>query len=68
MRLHLILDVSPEDGGRPVNSEEILDVLEAEIEDHNLEVENRVYAVKVLGSGRTAGASIESQRLRRPPR
>lgn len=66
MRLHLIIDVTPQDEARPTASEAILEDLEAAIEWADLEVEGRVYDVKVVGSGRTAKDSIESMRLRRP--
>jgi len=66
MKLHLFLDVSPDDGKAPTHSEVILEDLEAEIENNGLEVGGRVYTVKVHGSGKNLKELHESIRLRRP--
>jgi hypothetical protein len=65
VKLHVVLDVSPEDKERPANSEVILEELEAQIENDDLEIDGRVYTVKVLGSGKTARDSLDSMQMRR---
>lgn len=65
MKLHVILDVTPEDGERPARSEDILELLEDELEGIDLEVDSRVYKIKVIGSGKGARDALESARMRR---
>lgn len=65
MKLHLILDVTPEDGERPARSEVLLEELEMELEARTLEADGRVYGIKVLGSGKGAREALESARMRR---
>jgi hypothetical protein len=65
MKLHLIVDVTPDDGERPAHSEVLLEVLEEELERGALEVDGRTYAVKVIGSGKGAREALESARMRR---
>jgi hypothetical protein len=63
MRVHLILDLTP-DGTRR-SREAVTDELEATLEANPIEVDGTVYEVSVLGVGATAKEADESAKLRR---
>jgi hypothetical protein len=63
MRIHLILDLTP-DGPRR-DREVVTEQLEAEVEQNGLEVDGTVYEITVLGAGATASKASESMKMRR---
>jgi hypothetical protein len=63
MRIHLILDLTPEGPRR--DREVVTEQLEAEVEQNGLEVDGTVYEITVLGSGATAAAATLSMKMRR---
>lgn len=63
MRVHLIIDLTP-DGTKRQSFSEVSEELESELESLVLEVGEQTYELKVLGVGKNAREVDESFKLR----